>query len=184
MSFSQLSDYIILFGALTVAITNIIKFIKTPHTFLKQKQEEKEEEKDKEIQERIDNTIKEKMPIILSEHEVILKERYALDKQQHYEEIKEEILKDTKELLDGILQINLEQNEQIKILYRTSKDVLRQRIMAIYHTYKKEKRFPIHAKEALDELYKDYKAENGNSYIDKYYARMCTWETYDDELYI
>ena len=49
---------------------------------------------------------------------------------------------------------------------------------------KKEKRFPIHAKEALDELYKDYKAEDGNSYIDKYYARMCTWEAYDDELYM
>ena len=26
--------------------------------------------------------------------------------------------------------------------------------MAIYHEYKKERRFPIHAKEALDELYK------------------------------
>lgn len=61
--------------------------------------------------------------------------------------------------------------------------MLRQRIMDIYHRYKADRRMPIYAKEALDELYKDYKAEGGNSYIDKYYKRMCLWETYDDENY-
>ena len=60
----------------------------------------------------------------------------------------------------------------IEVLKQGTKDVLRQKIMAIYHEYKAERAFPIHVKEALDELYKDYKKEVGNSYIDKYYGRM------------
>ena len=48
--------------------------------------------------------------------------------------------------------------------------------MDIYHQYKEYRKFPIYAKEKLDELYKDYKREGGNSYIDKYYGRMSKWE--------
>ena len=61
--------------------------------------------------------------------------------------------------------------------------MLRQRIMMIYHNYKTSKRITIYDREALDEAYKDYKAEGGNSYIDKYYKRTLSWETYypDDE---
>lgn len=59
---------------------------------------------------------------------------------------------------------------------------MRQRIMDIYHRYKKEKSYPIHEKEKLEELYKDYKAEKGNSYIDKYYNRMQTWEVYYEDV--
>ena len=69
----------------------------------------------------------------------------------------------------------------IEVLKQGTKDVLRQKIMAIYHEYKSERSFPIHVKEALDELYKDYKKEGGNSYIDKYYGRMSKWKiTYPD----
>ena len=53
--------------------------------------------------------------------------------------------------------------------------------MDIYNKYKFDKRMPIYMREALNELYKDYKAEGGNSYIDKYYNRMKEWETYNDE---
>ena len=38
--------------------------------------------------------------------------------------------------------------------------------------------------ETIDELYKDYKSQEGNSYIDKYYKRMSNWEidyTEDEE---
>ena len=69
----------------------------------------------------------------------------------------------------------------IEVLKQGTKDVLRQKIMAIYHEYKSGRAFPIHVKEALDELYKDYKKEGGNSYIDKYYGRMSKWKiTYPD----
>lgn len=182
MSFSTLTDYIILASALTIAITNIYNFvIKRPHAFIKGKQAEEEKKKNKEFYENFDKNLEEKLPKILLNHDLEIRKQCLADTQQYLTDIKEEILNDTKETLEGILKLNLEQSKNIEILYKTSKDVLRQRIMTIYHEYKKEKRFPIHVKEALDELYKDYKAENGNSYIDKYYGRMSTWETYDDE---
>lgn len=87
-------------------------------------------------------------------------------------------IKEIKELLKELKQ-------QLNILTDSSKDIMRQRIMDIYHRYKSERILPLYAREALDELYKDYKKENGNSYIDKYYKRMCSWETVytkDDDL--
>ena len=36
-------------------------------------------------------------------------------------------------------------------------------------------------REALTQYYKDYKALNGNSYIDRRYERMKRWETIYDE---
>ena len=53
---------------------------------------------------------------------------------------------------------------------------LREKIMGIYQKNKANKTLKIYEKEALDQYYKDYKKENGNSYIDRYYNRMCTWE--------
>ena len=53
--------------------------------------------------------------------------------------------------------------------------------MTIYHDYKKERALPLQVREALNELYKDYKAEGGNSYIDKYYGRMASWETIEED---
>ena len=61
------------------------------------------------------------------------------------------------------------------------KDILRQKIMAIYHTYRKYQMIPLSEKEKVDELYKDYKAQKGNSYIDKYYKRITTWSVISDE---
>jgi hypothetical protein len=74
----------------------------------------------------------------------------------------------------------------MEIMIKSGKDVLREKIMGIYHKRKKQRALQQHEKEALDEWYKDYKAMNGNSYIDKYYARMKTWivipDNYDEEL--
>lgn len=38
-----------------------------------------------------------------------------------------------------------------------------------------------HEREALEQYYKDYKALNGNSYIDKYYSRMILWDIVADD---
>lgn len=173
MSFSELSDYIILFGALTVALTNIYNFLAKPHKKLKSK-------KEAEIKEQIERTLEEKMPSILEKHSKEVAQERNNERLEQLEEIRSSILEETKTVLDGILQINLEQSKNISTLMTSSKDVLRQRIMDIYHKYKKDKQLPIYSREALDELYKDYKAENGNSYIDKYYSRMRMWPTYDE----
>jgi uncharacterized protein YycO len=63
---------------------------------------------------------------------------------------------------------------------RSTKDILRQRIINIYNTYKVEGKIPQTIRENLDELYKDYTAQGGNSYITKYYKRMIQWEIIPD----
>ena len=174
LSMSQICDAIVLISAVCLAITNIYNFFAKPTSNLKKK-------KDNNLKNQIDITLEEKLPEALLQHDLETRQRYLNDRQQYLLDIKAEVLADTKEILDNIYQLNLEQNENIKVLSQGNKDMLRHRIMDIYYRYRSEKRLPVSAKEALDELYKDYKAAGGNSYIDKYYKRMSTWEVYDDE---
>ena len=161
-------------SALCIAITNIYNFFAKPTTKLKKKKTE-------ELNNQISGILDKKLPEILLEHDLETHQKYLDDKQNCLNEIKTAVLTDVKDTLDSIYKLNLEQNESIKTLSQGNKDMLRQRIMDIYYTYRDEKKLPIHKKEALDELYKDYKAEGGNSYIDKYNNRMKLWEVYDDE---
>jgi len=84
-------------------------------------------------------------------------------------------LEDVGGKIDKIMEINEKQNKTIETLARSSRDILREKIMGIYHKGVGEKRMAIYEKEALEQYYIDYKAEGGNSYIDKYYKRMSTW---------
>ena len=52
--------------------------------------------------------------------------------------------------------------------------------MDIYHKYEDVKKIPRSVRDQLDKLYEDYKALHGNSYIDKYYARIIKWEVIED----
>ena len=174
LSISQFCDIIILISALCIAITNIYNFFAKPTTKLKKKKTE-------ELNNQISDILDKKLPEILLEHDLETRQKHLDDRQNCLNEIKTAVLTDVKDTLDSIYKLNLEQNESIKTLSQGNKDMLRQRIMDIYYTYRDEKKLPIHKKEALDELYKDYKAEGGNSYIDKYHNRMKTWEIYDDE---
>lgn len=87
------------------------------------------------------------------------------------------IIEPLKETVNEIKAINQEQTEQLKNLTTSEKDTLRKMIMDIYNTYEDTRALPEAVREQLDELYKDYKVLRGNSYIDKYYARMERWET-------
>ena len=69
----------------------------------------------------------------------------------------------------------------VAALAESAKDVLREKIMAIYHKNKRIRKLEEHEREALNQYYKDYKAIKGNSYIDKYYGRMKNWETIPDD---
>lgn len=165
MSIAVLCDYIILIGALAVAITNIYNFFAKPTSKIKKK-------KNDEFNCRVELVLDEKLPEKFLEHDLETRDKYLKDRQQYLLDIKEAVLTETKETLKEIKNLNIEQSKAIELLTNSSKDIMRQRIMDIYHKYKKEKSYPIHEKEKLEELYKDYKAEKGNSYIDKYYNRM------------
>ena len=177
MNLESVCDLIILFGTAYFMILKMIDSFAKPTSKLKKKRVDKEKEK---IKEALD----EALPKYLESHNIEIKEKFL-------NEIKEALHEENKNDLEEIKEINKSQNEQLKYLKEmilkinnSSKDIMRQKIMAIYHANKKTKTLTIYDKETLDELYKDYKAQNGNSYIEKYYARMKKWKVIDEfELY-
>lgn len=177
MSLESVCDLIILFGTAYFMILKMIDSFAKPTSKLKKKRVDKEKEK---IKEALD----EALPKYLESHDIEIKEKFL-------NEIKEALREENKNDFEEIKEINKSQNEQLKYLKEmiskinnSSKDIMRQKIMAIYHANKRTKTLTIYDKEALDELYKDYRAQNGNSYIEKYYARMKKWKVIDEfELY-
>ena len=167
ITLSDVVDFIILIGALCAAIYKIWDLFAKPTSKLKQKKKEKDRA-------MVLAILDEVLPEKLKAHDLEVREKYKADRQQYLLDIKEEVLK----ALGGTVNQN---KEDLEALIISAKDVLREKIMGIYHDYKAERAFPTHKKEALVQYYKDYKKLNGNSYIDKYYARMAKWqEIYDD----
>ena len=170
LTVSELVDYIILLGALVGAIYKIWDFFATPTSKLKKKVEEKEKE-------RIGAVLDEKLPTILYNHDLQTRDKYRGDRQNYLNEIKAEILA---EIGDDIKT----NTETIDALVISAKDVLREKIMAIYHKNKYNRTMTEYEREALNQYYIDYKALHGNSYIDKRYARMDKWRViFDDDPY-
>ena len=170
MTVSELVDYIILLGALCAAIYKIYDFFATPTSKIKQRAQEKEKA-------RIRAIVNEIMPQILYNHDLETREKYKNDRQNYLNEIKEEILQE--------IGHDISSNTQtIDALVISAKDVLREKIMAIYHKNKYNRTMTEYEREALNQYYVDYKALNGNSYIDKRYNRMDKWKViYDDDPY-
>lgn len=179
LSIEELCDWIILIAAAGAALYKILCWLKFPVKWGKKKKEKIKEERKQEIC----GVLEEELPELFLEHDLETRQKYLNDRLNYLNEIKAEILSEIKSTLEEIKNINVEQAKQINVIHQGSKDMLRQRIMMIYHNYKTSKRITIYDREALDEAYKDYKAEGGNSYIDKYYNRTLSWETYypDDE---
>lgn len=173
----DICNWIILLGAVTVAIINIFKFFGKPISFFKKK-------KDSEYHKTLKKSLDEIMPTYFEQHDLQTRDKYLKDRLNYLKEIKNAVLNDIKDILAEIRQLSIEQSKNLEKLNQSSKDILRQKIMSIYHQYKEYRKMPLFAKEALDELYKDYKAQGGNSYVDKYYSRMNNWEidyTEDEE---
>ena len=165
-------DLIILIGALCAAIYKIWDFFAKPTSTLKKRRLEKQKALIREV-------LNEELPKRLEAHDLKTRDRYKADRQRYLTEIKNEVIKQ----VGGTIDQNSEDLEALKI---SAKDVLREKIMRIYHSYKHERTFPLYEQEALEQYYKDYKKLNGNSYIDKYYGRMSKWtviyeDEYDDE---
>ena len=188
-------DLIILIGAACAAIYKIWEFIAKPTATLKSKKAAKDKERTKlildevlpsKINERLDEVLSEKLeekledmlddmlPGKLIDHDLQVRDKYKADRANYLTLIRDDVLKQVKDPI----QENKDDLEALKI---SAKDVLREKIMRIYHTYKHERAFPLYEQEALEQYYKDYKRLDGNSYIDKYYGRMKKWDViYDD----
>lgn len=164
----RIVDLIILVAALLGAIYKIWDFFAKPTSRLKQRSLEKEKA-------RVIQILDEVLPEKLKEHDLQTRDKYKADRQQYLLDIKDEVVK----ALGGSVSQNREELEALKI---SARDVLREKIMAIYHRNKQSRTLSEYEREALDQYYKDYKALKGNSYIDKRYNRMIKWSViYDEE---
>lgn len=160
-------DWIVLIAAVLVGISTICKFFGKPIKFIKNKSNEEEKERVKAI-------LAEVLPGMLVAHDLQVRDKYKADRENYLKEIYAEVLKRTQGPM-------LEQNQIIDTLTRSQKDVLREKIMGLYHKGKSTRTLENWEKEALTQYYQDYKAMKGNSYIDKYFNRMKKWAVLPDE---
>ena len=175
MNFQDICNWVVLISAVTLAITNIYKFFANPIKAGSKKANDK-------LNEKIDARIDQKVPELLKKRDEETREKYLAQRMNYLNEIQTEVTNNISIPIEDISKNMVVLTEAIATLQKGTKDVLRQKIMDIYHEFKAERRFPVYSKEKLDELYKDYKAEGGNSYIDKYYGRMSKWDVdYSEE---
>lgn len=115
------------------------------------------------------------LPKRFYDHDLETRDKYKSDRENYLNEIKNEVIK----TVGGTISQNSIDLEALKI---SARDVLREKIMAIYHKNKHNRAMSEYEREALTQYYKDYKALNGNSYIDKRYERMKHWTIVYDEM--
>lgn len=194
--FSTICDIIILVSALCIAATNIYKFFvgggkKVVSKIEENRQEQLQAEKTRTIEtiaevrinetatrkEEIIEVLKQELPAMLMSHDLEVRDRYKADREKYLQDIKDAVVQEVEHQLNAIDSIQ----GDMEALAESAKDVLREKIMAIYHKNKRTRQMEEHEKEALTQYYKDYKAIGGNSYIDKYWARMKTWDIIPDD---
>lgn len=165
-----LCNIIIIIGGAVVAIKNIAEWFGKPIRLFKKKTEDNFEDKVKEVLNKV-------LPDMFLAHDLETRKKYKADREAYLQDIKCAVLKEIKTELQQVTQLT----EQYEALAISAKDVLREKIMAIYHKNKQDRSMTCHEKEALDQYYVDYKAIKGNSYIDKYYKRMTKWDVVEDD---
>ena len=174
LTIGEIVDYIILGGALVGASYKIYEFFAKPTSKIKQYAINKER---KRIGAVLDEKLEEKLPAILYQHDLETRDKYRSDRLNYLNEIKAEVIKE----IGDDLKAN---SDTIDALVISARDVLREKIMAIYHKNKYNRTLTEYEREALNQYYVDYKALKGNSYIDKRYNRMDKWRViYDDDPY-
>lgn len=164
---SQIVDLIILLGAVCGAAYKIWDFFAKPTSKLKSQLQARRAE-------QIRAVLDEELPARFVAHDLETRDKYKADRQKYLNDITNEVIK--------TVGVNISQNaNDLEALKISARDVLREKIMGIYHKNRAARAMTEYEREALVQYYKDYKALNGNSYIDKRYERMKKWETiYDD----
>lgn len=177
MMLSTIVDIIILIGALVLAIERIASFFKKTGKGIKQTAEDIKEKQEKELNDKIDARLKEVLPGILEKHDLETRQKYLNDRTRYLTEIKDEVVRVMQQKLDAV---DLH-DSQMEVFTEVLKELLRERIMAIYSRNRCRRKLEEHEKIELDRSYDSYKSINGNSYIDEFYARMSAWEVIPDD---
>ena len=107
-------------------------------------------------------------------------ERLQREREERKKEYKEFFEQGADEIVEGVLkkidEVNEAQNERLDTLITSSNDLLRKEITNAYYKYVTFKKMPRYIKEGIYVLYKDYKSQGGNSFIDEIFEEIKTWE--------
>lgn len=132
---------------------------------------------DENFEEKVIAVLHKVLPDILLSHDHETRIKYLADRKQYLDDIKNEVVREISSKLDSVDALSV----QYKALEISAKDVLREKIVCMYENNKDARKLRHFERRALDQYYIDYKAMNGNSYIDIIYNRMITWEVEPDD---
>lgn len=161
--FEIICNGIVFISAVLIAVKNIAEMCGKPIKFIKKKN-------DRELETKIATIVIKLLPDMLKEYD-------EANKAAHINDVKAEVIKQIGGQLNSVDTLA----NQYKSLEISAKDVLREKIVCMYESNKDQRRLRHFERRALDQYYKDYKAMNGNSYIDIIYDRMKTWEVEPDD---
>ena len=147
----DVSELLISIAALLVAVTTIYNFVSNIGVFTKNKVNKATKKKveavlDEQLKDRVEAILEEKMPKILYEHDLETRDKYKNDRQRYLNEIKEEVSSD----MHGEFSALEELKDYVNQLALSAKDVLREKIMAIYHKNVEHRSMTENEREALD----------------------------------
>lgn len=158
MNLAEICDYLILAGAVIVAIKHIYGFFKTPVDNIKETAKSNEEEHIKEV-------LQSEMPGLLEKNCTVII--------ASLNEIKEMTLNQEEQLHKLQDSVNLIKEAQL--------DTMRYDMNAIYYKYRPYKKILSADKKAFIKFYEDYHSMGGNTWIDALHADVVKWETIEDE---
>lgn len=168
--FGIICNAIVLVSAVLIAIKTIAEMIGKPIKLIKNKN-------DTEFKDKVVVILNEVLPAILLKHDLETRDKYKADREAYLKDIKDAVVKDIGSKLSQVDNLA----SQYVSLEISAKDVLREKIVCMYENNKANRSLKYFEKKALDQYYKDYKAMNGNSYIETIYGRMCTWNVEPDD---
>ena len=163
-------DGVVLAAAVLVAIKTIAEMIGKPIRLVRNRAND-------DFKARVVAILEEVLPDILYNHDLETRDRYRADREKYLQEIKQEVVN---QIDSQLRQVNV-LTAQYEALAISAKDVLREKIVAMYENNKDRRKLKFFEKEALTQYYKDYKKMGGNSYIERIYGRMVTWSVEEDD---
>ena len=119
----------------------------------------------------------EALPGALAQHDIKLRDKYKGDRERYLHDITDEVISN---MQDSLRTVETHET-RMTVFSEVLKELLRERIMAVYRRNKAKRTLEEHEKIELDRSYSSYKSINGNSYIDDYYKRMLTWAIIPDD---
>jgi Na+-translocating ferredoxin:NAD+ oxidoreductase RnfG subunit len=137
---------LILIASITTAIVTIVTNFGKPAKWVKEKGDQGFENKVVAVLEKV-------LPEMLYKHDLEVRDKYKADREAYLQDIKCEVLKSIKNELGAVSNLE-EQYDNLQLQYETlaisAKDVLREKIMALYHKNKNRRQLEENEREALD----------------------------------